>query len=346
MGAVLCGLVIILLVVPAAAEVVVPHGFTVQTYVSGQGADPRGDFDTPGFPTFITLAMDHVGTLYLARSRLRFRESQGEELAPIYRFPVGGARMTPENEPRYLYGPPLRSPRVAAVSAQGEVFVSTYDRDRKIGALYRLKDGRASLFAGGTPPPASPPLLRQPEGVAVDPSGNVYVVDGEQGTVVKLDPTGKVLDPRHLSGVGRGRMLTFDPKGRLWIGSDGPQEASFQDASGQIWRAAADGALTLIHQGPLPSGMSLSPGGFLFVGQRRAGKIFTLTPEGARVEFTDLAENTILRTLTFAPVTPETRRAGIAGDLFLATSPRNNFAAVEVVRVTGPFDEFIQRQSR
>ncbi len=346
MGRVLWVLALVLLAVPVSAEVVLPPGFTVQTYVSGQGSDPRRDFDSPGFPTFITLALDHSGTLYLARSALRFRESQGEELTSLYRFPVGGARITPENEPRYFYGPPLRNPRVAGVSAQGDVFVSTYDRDRKIGALYRLKDGRASLFAGGTPPPGSPPLLRQPEGAAFDAEGHVYVVDGEQGIVVRLDQSGTVLDPRYLTGVGRGRILTFDGKGQLWIGSDGPLESAFQEGSGQIWKATPDGSLTLVHQGSLPAGMSVSPGGSLFVAQRRAGKIFVLTPDGARIEFADLSENSILRTLTFAPTTAETRQAGIAGDLFLVTSPRSNFAAIEVIRVSGTFDEFVRRQSR
>lgn len=346
MGALIWGLILLALATPVSAGIILPRGFTAQTYVSGQGADPRRDFDGGGFPTLITLAVDQSGILYLARSSLRFRESQGEELAPIYRFPVGGARMTPDNEPRYLYGPPLRSPRIAGVNAQGEVFVTTYDRDRKMGAVYRLREGRASLFAGGTPPPGSPPLLRQPEGVAFDPSGNVYVVDGEQGIIVKLDQAGRVLDPRYLSGLGRARILAFDGRGHLWIGSDGPLEGTFQDSSGQIWKAAPDGTLTLIHQGALPAGMSFSPGGALVVGHRRTGKIFTLTSEGARVEFTDLGENTILRSLTFAPVTPETRRAGLSGDLFLVTSPRSNFPALEVVRITGPFDEFLQRQSR
>ena len=163
---------------------------------------------------------------------------------------------------------------------------------------------------------------------------------------MKLDRTGRLVDPRYLTGVGRGRMLTFDGRGHLWIGSDGHATSTFQNASGQIWKATPDGALTLIHQGALPSGISLSPGGSLFVTQRRQGKIFVLTPDGTRLEFADLTENTILRTLTFAPVTPETRRAGIGGNLFLVTSPRSNFASIEVERIAGPFDDFIQRQNR
>lgn len=344
MGALLSGLVLLLFAALAAAQTSLPPGFTVHGYVNGQGADPRRDPDAPSsFPTLVTIAVDHSGTLYLARSTFRFQESQAEDLAPIYRFPVGGARLTPENEPRYLYGPPLRNPRIAGLNAEGDVFVSTYDRSRKLGVVYLVRHGRASVFAGGTPPPGSPPLLRQPEAVALDPEGNVYVLDAEQESVVKLDPTGRVIDPRFLSGFGRGRLLAFDGKGRLWVGSDGPASASFQDASGQVWRATPERALTLVFQGALQSGMGLSPGGSLFVSQRRSGKLFVLTPDGRRLDFADLSESTILRTLAFAPVTPETRRAGIAGNLFLVSSPRSNFQAIDVIRITGPFDDFGQR---
>jgi len=346
MAPLLWGLLILLVAAPATAQTALPPGFTLHSYVNGQGADPRRDPDAPAsFPTLVTIAVDHSGALYLARSAFRFRESQAEELAPLYRFPVGGAKLTPENEPRYLYGPPLRNPRIAGINAQGDVFVSTYDRDRKLGAVYLLRQGRASLFAGGTPPPGSPPLLRQPETLAFDLEGNVYVVDAEQELVLKLDPTGRVIDPRFVSGFGRGRLLAFDPKGQLWIGSDGPATAGFQDSAGQVWRTTPERTLTLAFQGMLPSGMSVSPGGSLFVSQRRGGKIFVLTPDGRRLDFTDLSESTILRTLAFAPVTPETRREGIAGHLFLVTSPRSNFQAIEVGRISGPFDDFIQRSS-
>ncbi|MEK7879147.1 MAG: asparagine synthase-related protein, partial [candidate division NC10 bacterium] len=218
-------------------------------------------------------------------------------------------------------------------------------RERKIGALYRLKNGRAVLVAGGTPPHGSPPLLQDPEGVAFDGSGNIYVLDREQGSVVKLDHTGKVLDPRYLTGLGRGRALAFDLEGHLWIASDGPTGGPFQDGSGQIWKAGADGALTMVLHGPLPAGMSLSHGGALFVALRLAGKILALIPDGRQIEFASFPD-TILRAVAFAPVNEETRRTGIAGNLFVIISPRMNFVVSEVIRISGPFDDFARRESR
>ena len=343
MAARLLALALFLLAAPVSAEITLPPGFTVETYVTGQGFDLSPERGSRGIPAMATISFDRSGALYLAKTAFRFRENPGDELGPIYRTPAGGARITPETEPRYLYGPPLWNPDVAGVNAQGEIFVSTYDRERKIGALYQIKNGRAVLFAGGSPPPGTPPLLKDPEGVAFDASGNVYVVDREQGIVVKLDHTGKVLDPRYLTDLGRGRALAFDTKGQLWIASDGPFGGPFQDGSGQIWKAGPDGSLTQVLQGPLPSGISLSPGGALFVALRRAGKILALTPDGKHIEFASFTES-FLRTLAFAPVTEETRRAGIAGDLFVVTSPRMNFAVSEVIRISGPFDDFVRRE--
>jgi sugar lactone lactonase YvrE len=333
---------VLLAVGPAAAEMGLPPGFTTEVYVSGQGFDTSSERGVRGFPAAATLGFDPAGMLYLAKSGARFRSGEVEDLGPIYRIPAGGARLTPESETRYFYGPPLRNPQIGAVRGRGEVFVTTYDRDRRIGALYRMLDGRAILFAGGTPPAGVSPLFRQPEGVAFDATGNVYVADREQNVVVRLDPTGKVLDPRYLP-VTRGRTLAFDEQGRLWIGSDGTADTPFQDGVGQILRMEPDRALAIVVEGPLPAGMSLSPGGALFVAQRRTGKIFVVTPDGKRIEFAAASEGTFLRSLAFAPVTPETRRAGIAGDLFVIVIPRQVWAINEVIRIAGPFDEFVRR---
>ncbi|MGH7267341.1 MAG: hypothetical protein ACREMB_21175, partial [Candidatus Rokuibacteriota bacterium] len=182
----------LLLVVPASAQLVLPPGFTAEVYVTGEGFDPASERGVRGIPSTATLGFDASGVLYLARTGARFRSGEAEDLNPIYRIPAGGARVTPEAERRVTWGPPLRNPQVAAVGSAGEVFVTTYDRDRRLGAVYRLRDGRASLFAGGTPPAGSPPLFRRAEGIAVDGAGNVFVADREEGVVVRLDPSGQV----------------------------------------------------------------------------------------------------------------------------------------------------------
>jgi sugar lactone lactonase YvrE len=325
-----------------------PPGFVVTTYVTGTGFDPNRSQNGRGIPAIVAFTFDREGTLYSARTANRLWEIYGRDTASIYRIPPGGAKITPQTESSFLFGPPLADPDEVAVNAKGEVFVSSSDRAREYGTVFRLtSSGRATLFAGGPPTSGNPPLLKDPEGIAFDQSGNAYVVDVDLGVVVRVDPDGKVLNPRFLTGIGRGRTLTFDPRGYLWIGSDGPHDTPHQDGSGRIYRALLpEGKVSLVHTGPLPSGMSLSPGGNLWVAQRRSGKLFALTPEGKRVEFASFTGESALRTLGFAPVTQETKQAGIAGDLFVMVFPMLDYPVREVIRISGPFDSYIEETRR
>jgi NHL repeat len=336
-------LVALLVAAPAWGQLKLPPGFTAEVYLTGQGFDPASERGVRGFPASATLGFDHAGVLYLAKTGARFRAGEVEDLNPVYRVLPGGARLTPESEGRFTWGPPLRNPQIAAVRGSGDVFVTTYDRDRRLGAIYRIRDGRAGLFAGGTPAAGSPPLLRQPEGIALDRAGNVYVADREEGVVLQLDPGGKVLSPRY-AALRRPRFLACDETGTLWIGGDGTAETPIQDGTGEIWRVGPDGAATLALQGPLPAGLTLSPGGAVVVAQRRTGSVFVVTPEGGRLDFATGGGETTVRTLAFAPVTPETRRHGIAGELFVVTLTRQAWAVNEVIRVSGPFDEWVRRE--
>jgi hypothetical protein len=116
------------------------------------------------------------------------------------------------------------------------------------------------------------------------------------------------------------------------------------DGSGKIYRAVLpDGKLQLLHSGPLPSGMSLSPGGNLFVAQRRSGKLFALTVEGKHVEFASFTRRSALRTLSFPPITKETKQAGIAGDLFVMVFPMLDYPVREIIRISGPFDGYVTK---
>jgi hypothetical protein len=317
-----------------------PPGFTAEVYVTGRGFDPDAARAGSGIPSTSSLAVDHSGALYLARSGRRYTGGEVQDLWPVYRVPPGGARLTPESETRYFLGPPLRNPQIAAARASHDLFVSAFDRDRRIGVLYRLRDGRAALFAGGTPSDdGAAPLLRQPEGGAVDGTGRVYVADRQQDAVVRLDAAGRVLDPRWIT-VKRPRLLALGPGDQLWVGADGEAEAPWQRGPGEIWRVAVDGTASLVLRGPVAAGMAMSPGGRLFVADRQATRIFVLGPDGQRTEFARFSDGDFPRALAFAPVTPETERAGLAGALFVVVINRSAWPINDVIRVSGPFDRF------
>lgn len=334
-------LVVALLLAPvsATAELLLPPGFTAQVYMTGERFDSgRGG---RGIPAASTLAFDDAGFLYLARTGRRYFSGDAEDLWPIYRIAPGGARLTPDTEARYLHGPPLPNPQIAAIRGGRELFVTTFDRERRIGVLYRILDGRIQFFAGGTPERGTPPLLRQPEGAAVDAAGNVYVADRLQGLIVRLDASGRVVDPRYVT-VTRPRQLAIDDQGQLWIGSDGDAEAPWQRGPGAIWKVGRDGAANVVLRGPIAAGISMGPGRHLFVADRHGGEIFMLGPDGKRTEFARFIDGDAPRSLCFAPVTDATRQAGLAGDLFVVTINRGAWPVNEVIRISGPFDEFLR----
>lgn len=329
---------------PAAFDrqsIILPPGFTFSTYVSGTGFGPKAS--DRGIPAVVAATFDLQGNLYLARTANRLVEINGRSEASVYRIPPRGATLTRETEAGFLLGPALTDPREVAVNRKGEVFISATDQASGVGSVYRISpSGEAALFAGGAPAPGSTPLLKDPQGIAFDEADNVYVIDEALGVIVKLDPQGSVLNPRLVSDLGRGRTLTFDGRGRVWIGSDGPHNTPHEDGSGIIFRASlSDWKVQRVHSGPLPSGMSLSPGGNLFVAQRRSGRIFALTPQGRRVQFASFETGAALRTLAFSPVTPETRKAGIAGSLFVMVFPELDYPVREIIRISGPFDIYV-----
>jgi hypothetical protein len=338
MSALLGVVLFLLLAVPAAAELNLPRGFTAQVYVSGERFDGATGRESRGLPAASTLGFDETGGLYLARSGRRYVSGEADGLWPIYRIPPGGAKLTPKTESRFFHGPPLWNPQVAAVRGGRELLITTFERDRMVGILYRMRDGRPELLAGGAPEKGLPAVLRQPEGATADAAGNLFVADRDQGVVVRLDPKGRVLDPRYVT-VGRPRLLAVDEADHLWVAADGTAEAPWQQGNGEIWRVNPQREAKLVLRGPMAAGMASGPGNLLFVADRQGAKLFALTPEGERVPFAEFTDGDAPRGLCFAPVTPATQRAGIAGDLFVVVIGRGSWPVNEVVRITGPFSE-------
>lgn len=90
----------------------------------------------------------------------------------------------------------LAQPFALAVDANGNVYVAEYDNNvvRKI-----TPTGIISIFAGtsvrgysGDGGPASAARLNQPHGLAVDGSGNVYVMDTSNHCIRKVNPAGTI----------------------------------------------------------------------------------------------------------------------------------------------------------
>jgi hypothetical protein len=321
----------------AAGEISLPPGFTAKVYVTGEGFDEGRR--AIGIPSTSSLVFDASGTLYASRTGRRYVGGEIDDVWPIYRFPLGGIRLTKDTEAKAFYGPPLPNPQVAAVRG-AEVLVTTYDRDRVIGVLYRLVDGRAELMAGGTPAArTTPPALKQPEGVAFDAEGNLLVADRQHNAVMKLDPAGKVLEPRWLL-FPRPRLLVVRGE-RMWVAADGEAEAPWARGTGEVWAVGPEGR-RLALRGPIAAGMDVSPGGHLIVADRGNARLMAVGADATSTDLVSFTDGDAPRALVFAPVTDATRKAGIAGDLFVSVIRRGTWSLNEIVRITGPFDEHVR----
>jgi DNA-binding beta-propeller fold protein YncE len=333
-----------LLAIPMAvsAGVILPAGFAERVYVSGQGFDRGSEPGSSGVPVATTLGVDATGHLYLAKSGSRYGAGQTEEfLSRVYRIPPGGARLTPQTEGRFLHGPPLVNAQVSGGREGRHLFVTTFDRDRRVGVLYRLADGRTNFLAGGTPAePARAPLLIQPEGVATSAAGDVYVADRDRGVVLRLDGDGRMLDNVRIQ---RPRALTVDETDHLWIGSDGNAEAPWQAGPGAIWRVSPRGEPRLVLEGPVAQGLAAGPAGLIFVADRQGAEIFAVSADGARRSLARFTDGDAPRGLAFVPTTAETRAAGVAGDLLVAVIRSGTFQLNEIVRIAGPFGDLPAR---
>lgn len=345
-------------------DMTLPPGFEATTYISATGFDDTvghverlaasDERDAPGLPSIVTITFGPEGHLFFGKTANRIGEITGSNRAPIYRIPGGPALdITRETEAELLFGPSIEDPDEMSVNSQGEVFVSSTERARDwegiadhvvgVGAVYKLSpSGEAELFAGGS---KHPDLLLDPEAIGFDEEGNVYVTDDDKGVVVKLDPEGNVIDPEWIDGPERWRQITYDPRGFFWLGSDGRLDEPHQEEFGRIYRVSLpDGELTLIHAGTLGAFKRVGPNGNLFVGSRRSGRIYAITPEGDSAAFATFDQDTgnaAVRTVAFPPITDATRELGIAGDLFVMVFPETDYPVREIIRISGPFDEWV-----
>jgi len=325
----------------AAADILLAPGFALRVYVTGEGFETPTGTPGRGIPSTSTLVVDDKGVLYLGRTGRRYSSGEYEYLTPLYRIPAGGARLTPSMESRYFYGPPLVNAQLGSGRGGRDLLVTTFDRDRRVGALYRMNDGRAQLLAGGTPAEGMALLLVQPEGCVIDTAGTVFVADRERGVVLSLDASGKVLDPAYVR-VTRPRVLAVDEANHLWIASDGNAEAPWQPGPGELWRVSPGGERRRVLEGPMAQGLAPGPGGAIFFADRQGSEIFAVAPDGRRVHLARFMDGHAPRSLTFVPDTAETRAAGIAGDLLVVVIRSGVFQLNEIMRISGPFRDLVR----
>ena len=133
----------------------------------------------------------------------------------------------------------LNQPEGVAVDASGNLFIADTNNDR---IREVSPDGNIVTIAGdagfsGDGGPASIAQLNQPEGVAVDASGNLYIADTGNNRIRKISPNGIITT---VAGNGTDAILNaptgvaVDASGNLYIADTGNDRIRAVDPSGRI----------------------------------------------------------------------------------------------------------------
>ena len=158
----------------------------------------------------------------------------------------------------------LRYPLAVAVNADGSLIVA----DRLLPGLWRVADGRATIFAAGTRRFRTP--LNAVRAVAVAPDGTVFAGDSATREIYRITAAGTP-EPLTSGAIGIPADIAIDSRGRLFVSdletqrvwridSDAPTKpvevatlagprGLFVDDQDRLWVVAASGEAPLVRVG-------------------------------------------------------------------------------------------------
>ena len=243
------------------------------------------------------------GTLYIAdRDNGRIRQVSPDGIINTIAG-IGLTNFSGDGGPAPLAS--LSQPLGLAVDAAGTLFIADQfnHRVRKVGAT-----GTITTAAGtGTPAfsgdggPATRASLYEPDGVAVDASGNLYVADRRNYRIRKLDFLGNISTVAGGRGgfsgdggpaIGAALSGTYDVAsdtlGNLYIADSGNNRVRKVDLAGIITSVAGNGVQGFSGDGGratdaslnLPRGVALDEAGNLYIAEWANNRIRKVTPDG------------------------------------------------------------------
>jgi streptogramin lyase len=124
-----------------------------------------------------------------------------------------------------------------------------------------------------------PGQMQRPIGVAIDGSGNVWVLDRENNRVMKFDETGKFLMQFGSLGSANGqfndpRGIAVSPDGVVWVSEFGNKRVQAFNSKGEFIRKITYPDFNQ------PYGLAVGPGGVLWVSDIGAHGLYKFSEEG------------------------------------------------------------------
>ena len=180
----------------------------------------------------------------------------------------------------------LSAPRNLAFGPDGELYAA----DSGSGRIVRLNPDGAESVAWGSKTaegqtPAAPGTFNEPWGMAVDPSGNIYVADTWNHRIQKFDPSGKFLLEWGTPGLSSDgpdrfwgpRAVAVGKDGRVYVTDTGNKRVAVFDGNGKFllqFDQEGDAALDE------PVGLAIGPDGNIYVADTWNQRVAVFTPDG------------------------------------------------------------------
>ena len=240
------------------------------------------------------VAVDSTGNLYIVDSsnhRIRKVDSTGTITTVAGTGESGfSGDGGPASQARLYF------PRGVAVDSAGNLYIADRSRIRKIDSTGTITTvaGTGKYGFSGDGGPATQALLSFARGVAVDGAGNLYIADGPNYRIRKVDSTGTITTiagmgggggdggPAVLAQLGNPRGVAVDSAGNLYIA--GAHRIRKIDSTGTITTVAGtgkygfsgDGGPAVLAQLMNPRGVAVDSAGNLYIadtGNHRIRKV-------------------------------------------------------------------------
>ena len=301
------------------------------------------------------VAVDGSGNLYIAdtgNERIRKVDSSGN-ISTV----AGSGTSGFSGDGAAAGAAQLNNPQAVAVDGSGNLYIAdrSNHRIRKVDSSGNISTvaGNGTAGSSGDGAAATAARLNSPWGVAVDGSGNLYIADGWNHRIRKVDSSGNIstvagTGTTSFSGDGAAataaqlnnpRGVAVDGSGNLYIADTNNSRIRKVDSSGNISTvaggASGDGGAATAAQLNFPEGVALDGSGNLYIADTFNHRIRKVDSSGVITTVAGTGTSGFSGDGAAAGAAQLSRPRGVAvdgsGNLYIADSSNNRIRKIAIV---------------